>query len=155
MLELLPRGTGSTTPSRDAEPAWSTTRGFFVKIETVGGRQADRPHLYKSPGVTRAEYLGVPEEIGRVPRRRTTYYLPQSQEEFYFRLQYAAMDLCLVGKEQRHMPCEDVAAAPARPSSRETVSSRYRPESDKTNAVPAPLPGNCGDVPEVLALLER
>ncbi|HXZ72455.1 MAG TPA: hypothetical protein VEH31_16510, partial [Streptosporangiaceae bacterium] len=67
-------------------------------------------HLYKSQVYALAEYLGVPKEIRSRPPTTDTYSLPQSQEEFYFSLPYAAMDLCLFGKNN-DMPIQDIATA--------------------------------------------
>jgi NAD+ synthase len=85
-------------------------QGFFVKLGDGSADVKPIAHLYKSQVYALAEYLGVPEEI-RLRRPTTdTYSLPQSQEEFYFSLPYAAMDLCLFGKNNG-VPVEDVAAA--------------------------------------------
>lgn len=70
-------------------------QGFFVK---GGDGLADvKPiaHLYKTQVYELAEYLGVPAEIRtRVPTT-DTYSLPQTQEEFYFALPTATLDLVL------------------------------------------------------------
>jgi NAD+ synthase len=70
-------------------------QGFFVK---GGDGLADvKPiaHLYKTQVYELAEYLGVPEDIrSRVPTT-DTYSLPQTQEEFYFALPTATLDLVL------------------------------------------------------------
>jgi NAD+ synthase len=42
--------------------------------------------------------LGVPAEIQSRPSTTDTYSLEQSQEEFYFALPLAKMDLCLYGR---------------------------------------------------------
>jgi NAD+ synthase len=69
--------------------------GFFVK---GGDGLADvKPiaHLYKSQVFQLAEHLGVPEAIrSRVPTT-DTYSLPQTQEEFFFALPLAQVDLLL------------------------------------------------------------
>jgi NAD+ synthase len=70
-------------------------QGFFVK---GGDGLADvKPiaHLYKSQVYMLADYLGVPQAITSRPPTTDTYSLPQSQEEFYFSLPAAAMDLVL------------------------------------------------------------
>jgi len=70
-------------------------QGFFVK---GGDGLADvKPiaHLYKTQVYELAEYLAVPAEIrSRVPTT-DTYSLPQTQEEFYFALPAATLDLVL------------------------------------------------------------
>jgi NAD+ synthase len=81
-------------------------QGFFVK---GGDGLADfKPiaHLYKSQVYQLAAYLGVPEEIQKRPSTTDTYSLEQSQEEFYFSLPLAEMDLCLYGKDNAIPPSE-------------------------------------------------
>jgi NAD+ synthase len=85
-------------------------QGFFVKLGDGSADVKPIAHLYKSQVYALAEYLGVPEEVRVRPPTTDTYSLPQSQEEFYFSLPYAAMDLCLFGKNNG-IPAADVAAA--------------------------------------------
>jgi NAD+ synthase len=69
--------------------------GFFVR---GGDGLADlKPiaHLYKTQVYALARHLSVPDEISSQPPSTDTYSLPQSQEEFYFALPYAEMDLML------------------------------------------------------------
>jgi NAD+ synthase len=70
-------------------------QGFFVK---GGDGLADvKPiaHLYKTQVYQLAHHLGVPEGITGRPPTTDTYSLPQTQEEFYFSLPAATMDLVL------------------------------------------------------------
>jgi NAD+ synthase len=70
-------------------------QGFFVK---GGDGLADvKPiaHLYKTQVYQLAEYLGVPSGVTSRPPTTDTFSLPQSQEEFYFSLPAALMDLTL------------------------------------------------------------
>ena len=70
-------------------------QGFFVK---GGDGQADfKPiaHLYKSQVYQLAGFLRIPEEVRSRPPTTDTYSMPQGQDEFYFSLPYAEMDLCL------------------------------------------------------------
>jgi NAD+ synthase len=70
-------------------------QGFFVK---GGDGLADvKPiaHLYKTQVYQLADYLGVPAGITSRPPTTDTYSLPQSQEEFYFSMPAALMDLTL------------------------------------------------------------
>ena len=85
-------------------------QGFFVKLGDGAADVKPIAHLYKSQVYALAEYLGIPEEIRSRPPTTDTYSLPQSQEEFYFSLPYALMDLCLFGKNNG-VPVEDIAAA--------------------------------------------
>jgi NAD+ synthase len=69
--------------------------GFFVR---GGDGLADvKPisHLYKTQVYALAEHLDLPDEIRSQPPSTDTYSLPQTQEEFYFALPYAEMDLML------------------------------------------------------------
>src|SRR2546423_13781869 len=75
-------------------------QGFFVK---GGDGLADvKPiaHLYKTQVYAVAQYLGVPAEIrARIPTT-DTYSLPQTQEELYFALSTATLDLELCAHDQ-------------------------------------------------------
>lgn len=84
-------------------------QGFFVKLGDGAADFKPIAHLYKSQVYQMAAYLGLPEEIQRRPPTTDTYSLPQSQEEFYFSLPYALMDLCLYGKNNG-VPIERIAA---------------------------------------------
>jgi len=84
-------------------------QGFFVKLGDGAADVKPIAHLYKSQVYALAEYVGVPEEIRRRPPTTDTFSLPQTQEEFYFALPYAKMDLCLYGHNQR-VPADEVAA---------------------------------------------
>ena len=66
-------------------------------------------HLYKSQVYQLAEYLGIPERIRQRPPTTDTYSLPQGQDEFYFSLPYASMDLCLFARSNNYPP-ESVAS---------------------------------------------
>lgn len=73
-------------------------QGFFVKLGDGSADLKPIAHLYKSQVYQLAAYLGVPEEIQRRPPTTDTYSLPQGQDEFYFSLPYAQMDLCLYAR---------------------------------------------------------
>ncbi len=85
-------------------------QGFFVKLGDGAADVKPIAHLYKTQVYALAEYLGVPEEIRRRPPTTDTFSLPQTQEEFYFALPYAKMDLCLYG-HNHGVPAAEVAAA--------------------------------------------
>jgi NAD+ synthase len=83
-------------------------QGFFVK---GGDGLADfKPiaHLYKTQVFQLARALGVPDEICNRTPTTDTFSLPQTQEEFYFALPYAQMDLCLYALNHG-VPAEEVA----------------------------------------------
>lgn len=70
-------------------------QGFFVR---GGDGLADlKPiaHLYKTQVFALGRWLGLPSVITEQMPSTDTYSLPQSQEEFYFRLPYGQMDLLL------------------------------------------------------------
>lgn len=85
-------------------------QGFFVKLGDGSADVKPIAHLYKSQVYALAEHLGVPEQIRVRPSTTDTYSMPQSQEEFYFSLPYARMDLCLFGLNNG-VPIPDIAAA--------------------------------------------
>lgn len=85
-------------------------QGFFVKNGDGAADFKPIAHLYKSQVYQLAAYLGVPEEIQRRPPTTDTYSLEQSQEEFYFSLPLAKMDLCLYGRNHG-IPAAELAPA--------------------------------------------
>jgi len=109
-------------------------QGFFVK---GGDGLADvKPiaHLYKTQVYELAEYLGVPAEIRQRTPTTDTYSLPQTQEEFYFALPMATLDLVLyahnlgldpgaVGGELGRTP--DEAARALRDIDQKRAATRY------------------------------
>ncbi len=85
-------------------------QGFFVKNGDGAADFKPIAHLYKSQVYQLATHLGVPEEIQHRPPTTDTYSLEQSQEEFYFTLPLAKMDLCLYGKDHGIPPAELVTS---------------------------------------------
>lgn len=85
-------------------------QGFFVKNGDGAADFKPIAHLYKTQVYQLAEALGVPAEIRRRPPTTDTWSMAQTQEEFYFVLPYAQMDLCLYGLENGADP-SDVARA--------------------------------------------
>jgi len=85
-------------------------QGFFVKNGDGAADVKPIAHLYKSQVYQLAEALGVPEEIRLRQPTTDTYSMPQSQEEFYFSLPYACMDLCLFAVDHG-LPPASVASA--------------------------------------------
>ena len=85
-------------------------QGFFVKNGDGSADFKPIAHLYKSQVYLLAAYLGVPEEIQSRPSTTDTYSLEQSQEEFYFALPLAKMDLCLYAKNNG-IPASELVSA--------------------------------------------
>ena len=85
-------------------------QGFFVKLGDGAGDVKPIAHLYKTQVYALADFLGVPDEIRTRPSTTDTYSLAQSQEEFYFSLPLARMDLCLFARNNA-VPADDVARA--------------------------------------------
>lgn len=85
-------------------------QGFFVKNGDGAADFKPIAHLYKSQVLQLGKYLGVPDEILRRPPTTDTYSLEQSQEEFYFSLPLATMDLCLYARNHE-VPASNVADA--------------------------------------------
>lgn len=85
-------------------------QGFFVKNGDGAADIKPIAHLYKTQVYQLAVHLGVPAEICARPPTTDTYSLAQTQEEFYFALPYAKMDLCLYGLDHS-VPAADIADA--------------------------------------------
>jgi len=85
-------------------------QGFFVKVGDGAADVKPIAHLYKTQVFQLAAYLDLPERIRSRPPTTDTYPLAQTQEEFYFSLAYAEMDLCLYA-HNNGLPPEAVAGA--------------------------------------------
>ena len=83
--------------------------GFFVKNGDGAADVKPIAHLYKTQVYQLAEALGIPKEIRERPPTTDTYSLPQSQEEFYFAIPLAQLDVCLWASH-RDIPSAEVAA---------------------------------------------
>ena len=70
-------------------------QGFFVKNGDGSADVKPIAHLYKTQVYALARHLGLPEEICTATPTTDTYSLQQGQDEFYFALPYAQMDLAL------------------------------------------------------------
>ena len=83
-------------------------QGFFVKLGDGAADVKPIAHLYKTQVYRLAEHLGIPEAVRERPPTTDTYSLAQTQDEFYFSLPYAQMDLCLYGHNHGIAP-EEIA----------------------------------------------
>jgi NAD+ synthase len=106
-------------------------QGFFVKLGDGAADVKPIAHLYKTQVYALARHLGVPEEILRREPTTDTYSLDQSQEEFYFSIDYRRLDLLLWAKDHGVPPAE---AAPAVDLSAEHVQRVYEDIDRKRRA---------------------
>ncbi len=70
-------------------------QGFFVKNGDGSADVKPIAHLYKTQVYALARHMGLPDEICGATPTTDTYSLPQGQDEFYFALPYAQMDIAL------------------------------------------------------------
>jgi NAD+ synthase len=70
-------------------------QGFFVKNGDGSADVKPIAHLYKSQVYALARHMKLPPEICNATPTTDTYSLPQGQDEFYFALPFAQMDLAL------------------------------------------------------------
>jgi NAD+ synthase len=91
-------------------------QGFFVKNGDGAADLKPIAHLYKTQVYALAEHLGVPEEIRTRPPTTETYSLPQTQEEFFFGVPLATLDLGLYAHDHGVSPqvlAEEAGLTPA------------------------------------------
>lgn len=69
--------------------------GFFVKNGDGSADIKPIAHLYKTQVYALADFLGLPEEICKAAPSTDTYSMAQGQDEFYFALPHAKMDVAL------------------------------------------------------------
>lgn len=84
-------------------------QGFFVKNGDGSADLKPIAHLYKTQVYALARHLGLPDEICSAQPTTDTYSMVQSQDEFYFALPYAKMDLALLA-HNRGLPASALAA---------------------------------------------
>ena len=84
--------------------------GFFVKYGDGGVDIEPLAHLYKTQVYQLSEHLGVISEIIERAPSPDTFSFQVSDEEFYFRIPYADLDLLLYAWEH-NIPVEDVCKA--------------------------------------------
>jgi NAD+ synthase len=83
-------------------------QGFFVKYGDGGVDVKTIGHLYKTQVYQLAEHLNVTEGIRRRPPTTDTYSAPCDQQEFFFRLPFAIMDLLWYAAEHQ-VPAAEAA----------------------------------------------
>src|ERR1051325_5956119 len=83
-------------------------QGFFVKYGDGGVDIQPIAHLFKTQIYQLARHLGIPEGIQKRTPTTDTYSAPQNQEEFFYRLPFATLDLLWFAKEQG-VPVPEVA----------------------------------------------
>lgn len=84
-------------------------QGFFVKNGDGAADVKPIAHLYKSQVYGLARHLGLPEQITSTTPTTDTFSLAQGQDEFYFKLPYAQMDLALWHLNEG-LPASELAA---------------------------------------------
>ncbi len=85
-------------------------QGFFVKNGDGSADVKPIAHLYKTQVYALARHLGLPAEICAATPTTDTYSLAQGQDEFYFALPYAQMDIALYALNHGY-PAADLARA--------------------------------------------
>jgi len=85
-------------------------QGFFVKYGDGGADIQPIAHLFKVQVYQLAKYLGIPEGIQRRTPTTDTYSAHCDQQEFFFRLPFATLDLLWFALEKQ-VPIPEVAAA--------------------------------------------
>jgi NAD+ synthase len=83
-------------------------QGFFVKNGDGAADLKPIAHLYKTQVYALARHLGLPAPICSATPTTDTYSLPQGQDEFYFALPHAEMDLALWAHDHR-LPAAQLA----------------------------------------------
>jgi NAD+ synthase len=84
-------------------------QGFFVKNGDGSADVKPIAHLYKSQVYGLARFMQLPEVICNTTPTTDTYSLPQGQDEFYFALPYAQMDVALWALNH-NVPSRELAA---------------------------------------------
>jgi len=82
-------------------------QGFFVKHGDGGADVMPIGHLYKTQVYQLASHLGVPQEIIDRTPTTDTYTAEQTQEDFFYQMPFASMDLIWYGWENGY-PAEEV-----------------------------------------------
>jgi len=70
-------------------------QGFFVKGGDGAADVKPIAHLFKTQVYQLADHLALPDAIRGRPPTTDTWSLPQSQDEYYFSVDHATLDLCM------------------------------------------------------------
>jgi NAD+ synthase len=112
-------------------------QGFFVKNGDGSADLKPIAHLYKTQVYAMARHLGLPEAICSAVPTTDTYTLPQGQDEFYFALPYAQMDLALWALEHGHTADELAGALGTTPAQAQRVYDDIRAKRRATEYLAA------------------
>jgi NAD+ synthase len=128
-------------------------QGFFVKLGDGSADFKPIAHLYKTQVYALSEALEIPPTIRSQQPTTDTFSLAQTQEEFYFSLPYAAMDLCLYAYNHK-FPAADITEATG--LSEDQVARVYTDiEAKRRTTLPLHLPPLLvEDVQEITRLKE-
>lgn len=123
-------------------------QGFFVKNGDGAADVKPIAHLYKTQVYAMARHLGLPDDICNSTPTTDTYSLEQGQDEFYFVLPYAEMDLLLWAKNHGVSEADAAKVMDLQP---EQVARVYRDiERKRATTLPLHLTGLLvGEVPEI------
>ncbi|MEP7311026.1 MAG: NAD(+) synthase [Pseudomonadota bacterium] len=123
-------------------------QGFFVKNGDGAADVKPIAHLYKSQVYALARAMGLPESVCAAEPTTDTYSLPQGQDEFYFALPYAQMDLALWALNHDRSATELAAALQITPQQAAWVYDDIRAKRRTTRYLHLP-PQLLFDVPEL------
>jgi len=110
-------------------------QGFFVKNGDGSADIKPIAHLYKTQVYAMARHLGLPDRICSSTPTTDTYSLEQGQDEFYFVLPHAEMDLLLWARNHA-VPARE--AGPVLGLAESQVDRVYR-DIDRKRATTRPL----------------
>lgn len=97
-------------------------QGFFVKYGDGGADVMPIGYHYKTQVYQLAKYLGIPQEIIDRTPTTDTYSAEQTQEEFFYQMPFAQMDLLWYAYENGYDPSE---VAPVMEMTAEQVKSVF------------------------------
>ncbi|MES2663742.1 MAG: NAD(+) synthase [Pseudomonadota bacterium] len=106
--------------------------GFFVKNGDGSADLKPIAHLYKSQVYAMAPKVGVPESICNATPTTDTYSLEQGQDEFYFALPYAQMDVAMWCYEKQRSANELAKLISISPEQAEFVLTDIRRKIETT-----------------------